>query len=510
MSDGSPQTSINNWNVPKDRPPNSYAKQAIVVIHGIGEQVPMETLRDFVHGVWQTDDNIAPKKAEHPRPLEVWSKPDERTGSLELRRITTRETHTTPTFPGGVRSDFYELYWADLSAGSTWGHITNWLCGLLWRNPCTQVPRVVLPAWIALWGFSLLIVLSFAIAMLPRDVLKASLPWVAGHEIWWSWGFLLVTGALTWIGQKVVIPYVGRIVRYTRAIPDNIDARAKIRARGLALLDQLHKAEYQRIIVVGHSLGSILAYDLVSYYWAMRIAPRTVSSVTSEFAALREVEAAVRELNREKSDEAVVRFRNAQSALCRALRSRRAPKEGKADSRWLITDLVTLGSPLGHAEFLLARDRKGFEDSRDAREFPVNPPVREVVELKHIAAALDASLLEENSDPKELMSFHFKEGDKRWILHHAAPFAAVRWTNIHDPARFIFWGDIVSRPAAPLFGKGVVDVNLRDVRKQHGKRAKPRCFTHTAYWSVKREGDHNPPQVVALRDALDLAADRQV
>ena len=43
------------------------------------------------------------------------------TGSLELRRITTRESiASAPEFPAGVRTDFYELYWADLTAGTTW------------------------------------------------------------------------------------------------------------------------------------------------------------------------------------------------------------------------------------------------------------------------------------------------------------------------------------------------------------------------------------------------------
>ena len=54
-----------------------------------------------------------------PDPTEVWSKPDARTGSLELRRITTRESiASAPEFPAGVRTDFYELYWADLTAGA--------------------------------------------------------------------------------------------------------------------------------------------------------------------------------------------------------------------------------------------------------------------------------------------------------------------------------------------------------------------------------------------------------
>jgi len=98
--------------------------QAVVVIHGMGEQIPMDTIKGFVHAVWQTDDSITPNRFPHP--TEVWSRPDGRTGSLELRRITTRESvPSAPEFPAGVRTDFYELYWADLTAGATWASLTS-------------------------------------------------------------------------------------------------------------------------------------------------------------------------------------------------------------------------------------------------------------------------------------------------------------------------------------------------------------------------------------------------
>src|SRR5712672_1471114 len=90
------------------------AKQAVVVIHGMGEQRPMDTIKAFVRAVWETDAVITANKLPHPS--QVWSKPDPRTGSLELRRITTRESIPSPAFAHGVRTDFYELYWADLTA----------------------------------------------------------------------------------------------------------------------------------------------------------------------------------------------------------------------------------------------------------------------------------------------------------------------------------------------------------------------------------------------------------
>ena len=69
--------------------------QAVVVIHGMGEQIPMDTIKGFVDAVWQKDDAITANGL--PNPTEVWSKPDARTGSLELRRITTAREHREST-----------------------------------------------------------------------------------------------------------------------------------------------------------------------------------------------------------------------------------------------------------------------------------------------------------------------------------------------------------------------------------------------------------------------------
>src|SRR5260370_5482153 len=92
--------------------------QAVVVIHGMGEQRPMDTIKAFVRAVCETDAVITANGLPHPN--HVWSQPDLRTGSLELRRITTRESIASAQFPGGVRTDFYEPYGAGLTAGSAW------------------------------------------------------------------------------------------------------------------------------------------------------------------------------------------------------------------------------------------------------------------------------------------------------------------------------------------------------------------------------------------------------
>ena len=137
---------------------------------------------------------------------------------------------------------------------------------------------------------------------------------------------------------------------------------------------------YQRIIVVGHSLGSILAYDLVGYFWARRDASRTLVEGTAEFEALRRLEQSLLAFEKAPSDEAVAAFRQARQNLSRLLRQRPPPQGERPDARWLITDLVTLGSPLAHADFLLAESTKEMDERILRWEFPTCPPVREVLD----------------------------------------------------------------------------------------------------------------------------------
>src|SRR5262249_60772417 len=76
--------------------------QAVVVIHGMGEQRPMDTIKAFVKAVWAADAVITANNLPHPS--HVWSKPDIRTASLQSRRITTRESIPSAPSPRPVRS----------------------------------------------------------------------------------------------------------------------------------------------------------------------------------------------------------------------------------------------------------------------------------------------------------------------------------------------------------------------------------------------------------------------
>lgn len=474
-----------------------FPKQAIVLVHGMGEQRPMDTIKSFVETVWQRDPQAT--RNGMPNPAEVWSKPDERSGSLELRRITTRPSTPVPgVFDRGVRSDFYELYWADLTAGSPWEDFLAWLRLLLWRNPLRHVPARVFSAWVALWVITILFsVVALWAAIPPKTIVFGIAIPEAGD---WRWLVLAVIGAATVGLHKLVQQTFGRVVRYTQARPGNIAARKAVRERGLTLLESLHDdPDYGRIVLVGHSLGTILAYELLAFFWARQSGARRITEGTAEFDALRDLEAAASWMEANAHDRAALAaWNDAQRRLRRLLAGRAVPgaDEKVPLRRWILSDFVTIGSPLAHAEFLMAADRPDLERRQAEREMPTAPPVRECLDPDDVAAVLAAGGFPVPADPvkTELFCFPWRNNDKTWELHHAAVFGVVRWTNIFDPARLIVQGDLISGPVRGVFGPAIHDIDLAALR------GPARRFSHTKYWD--RTAD--PRQLEALRAALNL------
>lgn len=84
----------------------------------------------------------------------------------------------------------------------------------------------------------------------------------------------------------MITPYADDVVCYVRATPGTVERRRLMRERGLALLEALHKKRlygrslkafaqalesdpslYDRIVIVGHSLGTIIGYDVLQLFW---------------------------------------------------------------------------------------------------------------------------------------------------------------------------------------------------------------------------------------------------
>ncbi len=427
-------------------------KQAVILIHGIGEQVPMDTLRSFVKAVWTTDDSLRTEYA----PSTTWSKPDQMSGDFELRRLTTARSHENKL------TDFFEFYWAHMMEGTQVAHLLAWAKLLLLRRP-DSVPKQLRGLWCFLVGTALVVVLAIIASFIWAD----SIPVWLKHAVRFG-------GSAVWvlIGSFVVKKVAGDAARYLHVAPPNIESRHRIRTAGVKLLRRLHASgEYDRIIVVGHSLGTVIGYDILTYSWAHynNRLKADASLATTALAALEEL------ARNPKEDPGYVEvWQTAQSAYLKELQA--------AEHPWLVTDFVTMGSPLAHATLLLGRTADEFESRKTEREFPTCPPVLE----------------EDTTDGKTERKFTYKS-DKLWIPHHAAVFGPTRWTNLYFPCHYTICGDVIGGPVRPAFGMGIRDVPVTTCL-QGG------IFTHTLYWTLPKTYCDKcaPPWITSLRQAVRL------
>ena len=93
-------------------------RQAVLLIHGIGEQRPMSTLRSFVTALVRDDFR---------------SKPDDLSKSFELRRLT----YYRKLDEAEHQTCFFEYYWAYRLRDTSYRHVIDWarrLLGTRWRN----------------------------------------------------------------------------------------------------------------------------------------------------------------------------------------------------------------------------------------------------------------------------------------------------------------------------------------------------------------------------------------
>ena len=458
--------------------------QAVVIVHGMGEQRPMDTLRGFVQAVWSHDPARAPFYAHVADPADPagkkinqsWITPDTRTNSHELRRITT------PYDVDGRRTDFYELYWADITQGTTRCRLAAWVTNLLWRKPA-DIPRDAR----GLYVVTLLAVITVLCAAL---VLATS---ASQGLISWTTGMLvtILASFVIWLVDRFGLPYFGDVAAYVRAEAATVEKRALVRDHGLTLLKRLLMDDaYDRIVLVSHSLGSIIAYDLLQILWA-DFRPRKLEAARDKarLKAIRAVDKA--SLGSDGSAwpdrlDDFSGFRRAQWELYRQLRARDADHP----LPWKISDFVTLGSPLTHSEFLVTYNLAEFRRGIAERLFSACPPITETVAGGTILYQQGRS----------------RSGKPQRAVHHGAVFAATRWTNIFDRGNGWLTGDPISGSMAENFGPGIENIQV-DLRGSLG-----RIFTHRLYWSLKAAGVEvaaaagTPPRshIGVLRDAVDL------
>lgn len=590
-------------------------RTAILVVHGIGSQRALETVRGVMRGVWLDENN--PTDAGK----RVWTHPEKDGSDIDLAVMTTS---AVPDAHDRRRVDFHELYWAHLMSETKAVAVLLWLYELVRKGPFMKLGMNGL--W---WGtaiFLCLMNLAFSVLvlqgiflfsgnaaqnMLVAPFLLLFFSLVLGFYVAWKWnasrltkvfaqlvaaglvafaayfliewlvpgsppeipdgadGFtlvvlptliafiatLLIMGrqglrafwravfvisvfvfvcfvgadrfwhpelsfmasvvrgwpwalnspwsvavASAVIGLYLIVnaaflqSYLGDAARYFRGSPANVAVRRAIRREACEMLERLHTSgQYDRIVVVAHSLGTVVAYDMLRAYFS-RICDELppVGLLGPEFDAIDGATWQPEDKTPSIDDRKALRTSARAVVASIATAAARSPDEAPAHKTWLVTDFVTLGSALTHAYFLMCIGKPGrplasenelkedFARRVREREFPTCPPKQ-----------LDGDGLLTFTNPKT--------GNRQ--VHNGALFGLTRWSNIYFPRRQLFWGDAIGGGLSPIFGSHILDLEV-STRIAGGDD----FFTHTAYWDVHRKPDvYRAPHIVTLRKAVDLA-----
>ena len=453
-------------------------RQAVILIHGIGEQRPMGTLRAFVDALLDPDS--------------FHSKPDTISQSYELRRIKLRRVPGEQGRPGvnvdWPETDFYEYYWAHQMQGTNVGHLVDWLRVLmgrgakaacnceLFRPPYhSRIKWLVAITWLGVPP-ALVAAVWFA-AEQPAAALSATAAVVL---------LMLLKRIVAPILATALLDVVGDAARYLDVSPKNVARRYDIIRGGVDMLRNLHKASdkaapngpvmftYGRIVLVGHSLGSVIAYDLIRHYWAevnggIRVSPTSLDAI-ARFDGGNEMPPG----SEIKTDRCFAQFREDQSESWRHVNSwwlgRRSVSGDEAAEagrgRWLVTDLVTVGAPLAYAPLLLADGAADLSRKQRLRELPTCPPDRS----RHVNKG---GFVVNLSDEAERFTNYP-------IIGHQAPFAITRWTNL------FFSNDPIGGPLRPAFLDGIEEHPLKPGWRHWGS-------SHVSYWKTK-DGKPEPAE----------------
>ena len=405
---------------------------AVVLIHGMGEPRPMATINGFVEAIAAT---------ETP-PIKSWSKPLNDPSLYDIRRIVMAGSKTRPVV------DFYEFYWAHLMRGNKLAQLVRWLQALVFRSPA-KVPkhlqRIYWTGWLLLAVLAALVV-AIALSLLQAGTLFSVWPWI------WT-GITLAYGLVSyWL-----LGTLGDAARYLDQLPDNVRARFEIQKAGVELIKRLHQGTaYHRIIVVGHSLGAMIGYDVLRQAWLPFSVGFDPANQTNHRKAIDELRAAVRDWAQKPLTPDA--YRKLQEAAW-------AEHIGNGGD-WRVTDFITLGAPLAHAELLMASDPDDFARRAKGRELSTCPPTWD----EKFGITRDLKLT----------------GKTVRTPDHASAFALTRWTNFYSPSAFVADGDFLSGKIAPVFGPAVTDIKVK--------------ANHVNYWT---QGPGEPLQ--SLIKAMDLS-----
>lgn len=413
---------------------------AVVVVHGMGNQFPMDTLRGFT-------------EALKPENEIEYSSPNRITDDSETRRLSFRNK----------KYDFFEYYWAPYVEAPGFTETIIWSIKLLFlKTPSKSMSKHIKKVRVfACLLILLLLGIGFGVYCLAKN----------GNNSFFTTTYigvlivLFIKTAWELLSKTIagtITKSVGDVIKYTVPSPDNIATRDTIRKSGVELLKKLHEAKnddekktfrYCEIIVVAHSLGTIVSYDILSSLFA---------EYNDKYSNIPDsINQEMLETVKEASANPGANYQELQEELFEEYR--------KLGSEWRVSHFITMGSPLTHAPMLIVRSEEEFKKKKEQREYPTSPPVMDEHDKNF---AFDHKFKREDDKPPRDIK----------ILHHAAHFAETKWTNIY------FENDWVGGNLSEQFGKGIKDIPLKAIGKQVSKIP---LLSHTKYWDKSQVGSVN-------------------
>ena len=416
-------------------------RTAVVVVHGMGEQLPLETLDRFVRTALP---KIGGERLYYSRPALI-------TKSFEARRhLAFRRTESGHLVHG--QAEFFEYHWSYLMTGNRLADLLPTLRRLLIRRPST-VPAGLRVLWWIAWALVVLLA-AILLALLAAGVLisEFTLNGVLAALLGQSVLVAALLAATKKLGGQISDSFVD-VVRYLDRSPRSYEARRAIRAGMVDLLRALRDdGRYARIVVVAHSLGAFIAHDGLTSLWAETSGmyggsdPKpTTDGSPAPLPGLSQLESAAavvltHPLDRldEHQHRELDNYHAQQFTLWRGVRAQGNP--------WLVTDLVTVGTPMCFADLLYTRNRAKFDRLIARGEIAQDPPMTSTRTVEATTAG----------KPR-----YGRARGGRTVLTSGAPFAVVRWTNLYFPTEHGWFGDWFGGPLRPLFGPGVRDIAVQ-------------------------------------------------
>jgi len=276
-----PELDLSTPALPGDLPPHRPA--AVIVCHGMGQQVEFETLSLAAEAIWRRQS--AEPFADAPVCVRYVAFDDQWHPRVEMTLRTpdgrTREVH------------FYEAYWAPLTEGRVRlgrvlaflasalvrgvryvvrGSFDRWMFGA--RQQFALPRRTLLPLLTSGAAFAMVVASGALFAVfalrqllaLGRDSALAAAPVTVAALA----AGLIIFAALRWC----LVQSVGDVCAYISAHEASqfADIRRRIRALARTLARSVYGSripgssahEYDDVVIVGHSLGSVIAYDMLN------------------------------------------------------------------------------------------------------------------------------------------------------------------------------------------------------------------------------------------------------